>query len=274
MLLVSVDYSSIINSFSSLFVTYSQYFINILIGLLVFLIGYIIIKLIAKTINKVLTKLRLDELGAKLQEIDLFSGMEINIPSLLSKVFYYFMLFILILVTVSIMGIEFLSDGLKSIMAYMPILLSAGFMFLAGAIIASFIRKFLRTATASLNISSGKFISDAVFYFLITIIAITSLNQAGLNTSLLTNHFTMLIGAILLAFVIGFGFASKDIMSSMLSSFYTKDKITVGQKIKIGEVNGEITEIDATSVTIKTSGKKHVNIPMKKLATEIFEVEK
>jgi len=257
-----------------LLTTYSQSLINVLIGIVVFLIGYIIIKLITNGLKRIFKKLKLDSLGDKLKDIDLFSRFEINIPTLLSQIIYYFMLFILIIISVDIMGIESISSGIKSVIAYMPTLISAALLFIAGAIVASIIRKFLRTATESLNVSSGRFISDAAFYFLITIIAITALNQAGFNTDLLTNHFTMFIGAILIAFVIGFGFASKDLMASLLSSFYTRDKIEIGQKIKLGDVKGTIEEIDSTSVIVKTTGKKVVSIPMNKLSSEIFEIEK
>lgn len=260
--------------FADLTTEYLPMFINILLGIVIFVIGYIIAKIIYRIILKALKALKLDKLDDKLREVDMFKTFDLNLPKVIAKLVYYFILLLVIQISVAQMGIDSLSNGLNAIMAYIPRLLTAAIIFIIGVFIANIIKNALRTTTESLNIKTGKFLSDAVFYFLVIIIALTALGQAGINTELITNNLTLLIGGILLAFMIGFGFASKDLMASMLSSVYVKDSVEIGSKIKMGNIAGEVVELTSTSVIVKSSNDSLITIPMNKLANEVVEISK
>jgi len=262
----------VVDIFRNLLQEYTPTVINILVGLLFLFIGWLIAKFIYRIIHRVLKSLKLDKLDDQLREVEMFQSMNLNIPKVVAKLIYYMLMMVILIVSVDLMGIKSLSAGIQQIMGYVPKLLSAAVIFIIGVFIANIIRKFIRTATESLNIGTGKFIADAIFYFLVIIISLTALNQAGIDTSLLTNHITMIIGAILVAFVIGFGFASRDLMASLLGSFYAKDKISVGQTVKIGDIQGIVTEMDTTSLTLQTGDNTVTNIPLHKLSSEIIEI--
>lgn len=103
-------------------------------------------------------------------------------------------------------------------------------------------------------------------------ISITSLNQAGVDTTLFTSNITLIIGGALLAFAIAYGFASRDILTNILASFYMREKYKVGSKIKINQIQGVIENSDTLSITIVTDDNRKLIIPIKKLISE--EVEK
>ena len=48
------------------------------------------------------------------------------------------------------------------------------------------------------------------------------IKQAGIETSLLESSFNLIIGGLVLAFAIGYGFASRDVLTNILSNFYSK----------------------------------------------------
>jgi len=265
---------SVSNILNDLSTEYLPMLINILLGIVVFIVGYIITKIIYKIIFRALKAIKLDKLDDKLREVDMFKSFDLNLPKLIAKLIYYFLLLLVIQISVGLMGVESLSNGLNSIMAYMPRLLTAAVIFIIGVFIANIIKNALRTTTESLNIKTGKFLSDAVFYFLVIIIALTALGQAGINTELITTNLTLLIGGILLAFMIGFGFASKDLMASMLSSVYVKDTVEIGSKIKMNQISGEVVELTSTSVIIKSNTGSLITIPMNKLTNEVVEIDK
>jgi len=251
--------------------TYLPMVINIFIGLAIFLIGFIVAKIIYNIILKTLKAIKLDKVDDMIRQVDMFKALDFNLPKFLAKLVYYLILLLVLQISVQSMGISSLSNGLNAILAYMPKLITAAIIFLIGVFIADIVKNALRSTTESLNIKTGKFISDAVFYFLVIIIALMALGQAGIDTTLITNNLTMLIGGILLAFMIGFGFASKDLMSSMLSSIYVNDSLNIGSKVKIGDISGEIIEMTSTAVIIKSAERK-VSIPMHKLTNEIVEI--
>ncbi|MCB0659639.1 MAG: mechanosensitive ion channel, partial [Saprospiraceae bacterium] len=65
--------------------------------------------------------------------------------------------------------------------------------------------------------------------------------------------------------------ASKDIVSSFLASFYTKDRVKIGDKVTVNGVTGIIVDLDKTSITIDTSDSKII-IPLSTLIKENIEI--
>jgi small-conductance mechanosensitive channel len=89
----------------------------------------------------------------------------------------------------------------------------------------------------------------------------------------LESSFNLLIGGIILAFAVGYGFASKDILANILSSFYNKNRYEEGQIIQIDEVKGQIVSLDSTSITLQTGDTKTV-FPLQTLQSKKVEIFK
>jgi NADH-quinone oxidoreductase subunit M len=83
-----------------------------------------------------------------------------------------------------------------------------------------------------------------------------------------------IMSGIMLAFAIGYGAASKPLLSNILSGYYNRNKIQVGDTIKIDEVEGIVVAIDSGSFTIKTDEKTWVTLPLNKLTTEKYALIK
>ena len=60
-------------------------------------------------------------------------------------------------------------------------------------------------------------------------------------------------------------------MANYLASFYTKNKVKVGDLISINDVKGEVVAVDGSSLTLQTENSL-VIIPLKKLTTENLEI--
>jgi small-conductance mechanosensitive channel len=114
-------------------------------------------------------------------------------------------------------------------------------------------------------------IGSIVFAFFLVITLLSSLSQIGINTELLESSFILILGGIIVAFSIGYGLASKEVLSNLISSFYMKQRFQVGQVIKIGEVKGEIIKIDKLSLTIENE-ESIVSIPFRDFQTEKVEI--
>jgi small-conductance mechanosensitive channel len=100
---------------------------------------------------------------------------------------------------------------------------------------------------------------------------IASLKQAGIETSLLESSFNLIIGGVVLAFAIGYGFASRDVLTNILSNFYSKNKFKEGQVIEVNGVKGTIVSFDTTSLTLQT-GETQTILPLNVLQKEKIEV--
>ncbi|MEZ4888082.1 MAG: mechanosensitive ion channel [Chitinophagales bacterium] len=240
-------------------------------GLVLLFVAWLIAKLIYKVTYKVLVAIKVDNLGDKLKEVDLFANLDFKLSKTIAGAIYWFLMTIIILETSRAMGLDAVANGISSFIAYIPTLLSAILFFIAGVFIANIIKEVIAAACASMNIAAGRVISSFIFYFLVVMIAITAINQTGIQTEILTQNVTILIGSIFFAIALGYAIASKDLMANMLGSFYSKGKFMIGQTIRVEGIEGKILQIDSTSIVLQSDDKKVV-MPLSKLTNTTVEI--
>jgi hypothetical protein len=242
---------------------------NILKALVVFIIGYIIAKLIAKLVLKGLQKAGIDRLKDKLDEIEIFSKSNLSFlpSSVISKSFYYLILLTVIITAVDILQIDAITDLLKEFMVLLPNLFVAVIILIIGLLVAEAIRTIVQSTCNSLGIPAAKVISTFVFFFVIINALMIALKKATIPIQFLTDNLTLLFGGIVAAFAIGYGLASKGIMSSFLSSYYSKSRYNLGDTITIDGSHGEIVEMDSTTIVIHGKEGRTV-VPLSKFTEE------
>jgi hypothetical protein len=237
-------------------------------ALFILIVGWLLARVLSILLKKILEKTKIDEWAKRINLGEVTGeAMTIKPSKVLSKILFWVIILIFFVATAERLGLQIVVNQLTMLINYIPQLLVSVFIFSIGVYIATFIRDAISTATSSLGMSSGKLISKVVFYFLLIIISITALDQAGIDTTIISSNITLIIGAILLAGSIAYGFAAKGIMSNILATFYAKKNFKAGQKIRINDVEGIITEIDSVSIKIYT-GENYVVLPSKLLVDE------
>ena len=245
-------------------------------ALVILLIGLLVIRILLWTAKRLLRFSRIDSLTEKLNESDMFGSSDIKIE--LSKVILGFLKWILylvlLIVVADILNWTIISTEIGNLLRYLPKLFSAIGLFLVGLYIATYLRKAVKGLFESFEFSGSKIFSNLVFYVILVIIAITSLNQAGVDTTIITNNVTLILGAFLLSLAIGFGLGSKEVMADLLRAFYTRKTYVAGDKIRIPEkgIEGTVESVDHIFMVIRTDKGKSV-VPIKDVVDHKVDVE-
>ena len=124
---------------------------------------------------------------------------------------------------------------------------------------------------SSLELSGGNLVGNIIFYLIAIIVSVTALNQAGVNTDLITNNLSIIFASILAAFTISFGLGSRDIIKRLLFGYYSRKNLQVGNKIKTDSFEGVIKSIDNISVVV-SSDNRTIIIPIKEIVDNKIEV--
>lgn len=235
----------------------------------ILLVGFLLSKTISRITKKLLENSGIDKFGEKLNEIDFLDSMnfKVVISNILSTLLYYLLVLIFLMASTDVLGMPAVSNLVSSFINYVPKLLFALGFFAIGLFVADFIKKIVFTTCNSLGIPSAKVISTFLFYFMFIMIAISALEQAQMNTDFIKSNLSLILGGVVIAFGLGYGLASKDVVSSFLSSVYNRGKFEVGDIIQIGSVKGKVVQIDTTSITIY-DGQKRIIVPMSRFTTE------
>jgi small-conductance mechanosensitive channel len=247
---------------------------NIIGAILVLVVGWLLTKFVMYLLKKSLKFIRVDKLTEKFNELKIFGDSKIKFSVIkVITVFVKWILFLVFLIIAAdIMSWEIGSKEIGNLLRYLPRLFSALALFMVGIYIAKFVKNAIQGFYSSFDLAGSKIISNLVFYIIAIIITITALNQAGIDTTVVTNNVTIILGAFLLAISIGFGLGSKEIIGDLLRTFYAKKNYEVGDKIKLAGQEGTVVAIDNICLTLKTE-KGKVIIPIKEVVESQVEID-
>lgn len=242
-------------------------------AIIILIVGVLLSKFVRNLARKILETSGIDKFAEKLNEIEIIEKTNIKIiPSIIiAKTLYYVLMLVFLIAATDALGMESISQLVMDIFNYIPSLIAATLVLAIGVFFADSVKTAVLTTCQSMGIPSAKLIANFVFYFIFINAVVTALGQAKIDTDFIKSNLTVLLGAVASAFALGYGIASKDLMSSFLASFYSKDRYGIGDKISIDGVTGEIIEMDNMSIVIQTEDKKVV-LPMSKLTNEKVEI--
>lgn len=261
------------NIFGALIGQFVDFVPRVIGCLFVLAVGYLVARGVKIIIKQVLSKIGFDRIGEKLNEIGIIKQLktEVSLSDIVAKILYYYILLIFLTLAADKLGVDTITNMVLSLVNFIPKLIAGAIMLQIGIMLSDAIKTAVVALCKSFNIAAAKLIGNIAFIFFLIITFITALGQIGIETTLLESSFLLIIGGVIIAFAIGYGIASKDILANIISSFYSRKNYREGQIIKIGEVKGIITKIDNTSITIVNDSATTI-VPLQLFQTKLVEI--
>ncbi|NJN34918.1 MAG: mechanosensitive ion channel [Saprospiraceae bacterium] len=113
-----------------------------------------------------------------------------------------------------------------------------------------------------------------IYYVLFIMVILTALEQAKIDTRIISTNLLIIIGAIMLAAAISYGFASREVLSNILAGFFNKRTFQKGMTIEIDGVRGIIVEMTNVAITLQVSENERVVVPSHHLLTSKVKIIK
>ncbi|WNH12817.1 mechanosensitive ion channel family protein [Thalassobellus suaedae] len=261
-------------SLNVMWIEVTKVFPSIIGAIIVLIFGWLITKIIVRIVKKVLKLANANKIDDKLNDIEIIEGKKLNFDTvkIVSNFVKWIMYIILIIMVSDILNLTMISEQISYLLGYLPQLFAAIVIFTIGLVLASVIKKGLKSFFDSMDLSGAKIISQVVFFIILIFTSITALNQAGVDTDIITSNITMILAAFLLAFALAFGFGAQKIVSDLLKTFYARKTYEIGQNIEFNNVKGEVESIDGTSVTLKMVEGKLV-VPIKDIVESQVRIQ-
>lgn len=262
------------DSLRSMWLEMSKIFPSIIGAIAVVIIGWIVTKLVVKAVKKLLKLSKANKLDDKLNDIEIVEGKKLNFDTIkVISNFVKWLMYIMLLIMVSdILGLQIISNQISVLLAYLPQLFAALVIFTAGLLFANFVKKGLKSFFDSMDLSGAKIISQIVFFLLLIFISITALNQAGIDTTIITSNITMILASFLVAFSLAVGLGAKTVVGKLMNTFYARKTFEVGKKIIFNNEECTIEAVENISVILKNSKGKLI-VPISDLVESQVQMQ-
>jgi small-conductance mechanosensitive channel len=245
-------------------------------GILVFIAAWLFAKLIAGGFERLLRIVKFDQLAEKIKITSFLNqaGISMSPSAIIGRFIYWVFVLLIIASAAETLSWRPISEQITKFIDYVPNLITAILVFIVGAYLVTLVRDFVRTSTGSLGISTGRILSSVIYYFLFIMVILTAMDQAKIDTRVLSTNLVIVIGAIMLAAAISYGIASRDVLANILAGFFNKRTFQKGMVIEVDGIRGIITEMTNIAVTIQVSENERVVIPMQELMKNKIKIIK
>ncbi|RIV36528.1 hypothetical protein D2V08_02215 [Flagellimonas lutimaris] len=249
-------------------------FPKILGAIVILFLGWIVIRIILFLLKKILKLAKIDVLNDKVNGMDVTGkgDLKIDLTKIILGFVRWFMILVFLIVAADILDWHIISKEIGNLLNYLPRFFSALVLLMLGFYIGNFVKNTIKRLFDSLEFGGSNIVSNLFFYVIVIFMSITALNQAGVDTTIITNNITLILGSFLLAFALGVGLGSREIVADLLRSFYTRKTYVVGDKIVIDGDEGTIKVIDNNSLTLETQEGKFV-IPIKDVVSQKVQIK-
>lgn len=184
---------------------------KLILVFIILLAGIIIANMLSKLIKKALDRFDVDKYTDKLNEIDFFykNNIHVRLSNIAAKIVKYIILLVFIMTAVGVLDMPVLAQLIQDIIKWIPNLIAAFIILIGGLLIGISLQNVVTSTCKSLGIPSASMIGSFILYFVFLNVLIVALSQAQINTTFFAQNISIIIAGIVLAFSIGYGFASK-----------------------------------------------------------------
>ncbi len=185
---------------------------KILLAIIVFIIGWVIATTLAKLITTAVDALKLDKLFASAGANEALSraGWHLHIGGVIGWLVKWLIVIAFFMASVNILGLDQVSAFLGEILAYIPQIIIAVLVLVAGTIVADFSRKIISGSAAIANVRSARLIGSIAYYAIWILAIVTALDKLGIFGYFGQILFTGLVFMLALALGLAFGLGGKE----------------------------------------------------------------
>jgi hypothetical protein len=184
----------------------------IVLAVVIFILGWIVATTLGHFITIGVDKLKLDKLfhSAGVQQILDRAGWKLHIGGILGWLVKWFIVIAFLIASLETLQLTQVTLFLQDILKYLPNIVIAVFILVAGGIFANVARKITIGSAAIAGLSSAKIASSIAYYAIWVVAIVTALDKLGIFGYFGQVLFTGIVIMLALAFGLAFGLGGKD----------------------------------------------------------------
>jgi hypothetical protein len=194
-----------------------------LLGALVILFaGYLLAKLVEKGTERLLHRLKLNtmlERGGVMEAVER-AGSHFNPTRVVGKTSFWIVMFAVLIVAANALGMESLAGVFTELVGYMPSLMSAVVIMIAGIVLGRFTGGLIMASAGA--VQGGPTLARVGRWGVIVLSIFMALQELGIATDIVTTAFAILFGAVAFGLALAFGLGNRDLAGQVTREWYQR----------------------------------------------------
>lgn len=242
-------------------------------ALVLLLVGWIVAGLVGRVVHRALDATGVDGLADRAGVGDTLERLNLgrSLARVLGSALKIGLRLVVLFAALSLLGLQFLSESLNSAVIFLPKLLVALLLLLAGVVVGSLVRRQVDRLTEQLDFPVPLGVLAQVT--VVAVFALTAAAQVAISTVILAVLGGILIAAAAGTFALAFGLGGRDVARALSAGRYVRDAYEVGQTISFGEVTGRVTSIEGAATVLEAPDGRTVRVPNHVLLETVVRVE-
>lgn len=238
--------------------------------------GLVAASLLRKATVWAVRKLGLEALAEKFGVARLLYtvGVKANVAQVSGQVVYYAALLLTLHSVAEIMGLRIVSQGMTALMGFVPSLLSATAIMVAGVLGADVLARVVRNVgSKARGVGSPEVLARGLYYLVIILAGTIAAEQLGLAVTLINSLIQIVAAAAGLGLALAFAFGAREAASNWVARHYVTRLYRRGDRVRVREEEGIVLNFSPTSV-ILDQGEHEVVLPCRMFLENAVRLER
>jgi len=230
-----------------------EYLPSILGAVLLLVIGWLVARLVRAWTARSLARLNRLLVGRAVEQELKASGADRLASEAASLIVFWLVFLVFLAAAGEVLGLVVVTTGLSRLAQYLPSILGAVLVVLAGLVLANLARGAVSRAAASAGLGYGPVLGQSARVIIFLVAGVIALDQLGVDSQLLIVSTNILIASVIGGGALAFALGSRTAVSNILALHYLTQTYKPGQRIRLGDVEGEIVDFKKNGVVLASA---------------------
>jgi len=228
------------------------YLPRIAFAVLLLLVGWLLARLLSLLVVRAIR--RLDTLW---QRLVLKRGVEYLQPNhpptrIVGELVFWLLMLVFVTLATEILGLGVFAVWLKQIVTYLPLAFAGILIMLVGLVVSSLVRDLVASTSESAGLSHGDLLARTAQVTILLFAIILGIDQIGIDIMFLSIIAGVVLAAMLGGIALAFGLGARTHVSNIIAANQLRQIYQVGDKVRIGDIEGRLMSIMMSRVIIET----------------------
>jgi len=217
---------TVVASLQNLWALVLTFLPSLIVALIVVIVGWIVAVALGRVVWQIVAAVHVDQLFERLNFKKPLerAGLKINTGKFLGELVKWFLILVFFMAAADILGLSEVTTFLQLVISYIPNIIVAVLILLAGAAFANFMQKLVRAGADTAELSHSGFVGSIAKWSILVFALFAALDQLGVARSFIITMLQGFVAMIAIAGGLAFGLGGQNAARSFIDKL--RDEIS------------------------------------------------